>query len=78
MNRSKTVILCAVLFIVVFAAGNVLADDRTGSGYILLKGGPFFPTTDLDRNGFVTSVSGELVVGTGGDRVEAGGAASGR
>jgi outer membrane protein W len=64
MNRSKAIILCTVFFMLVFAAGNALAEDRTGTGYILLKGGPFFPTTDLDRNGFVTSVSGELVVGT--------------
>jgi outer membrane protein W len=40
------------------------AEDRTGSGYILLKGGPFFPTGDLDKRGFVNSVAGELVVGT--------------
>jgi hypothetical protein len=64
MNQMKAGILCAVFLIVVFATGTSLAEDRTGSDYILLKAGPFIPTTDLDRKGFVNSVSAELVVGT--------------
>jgi hypothetical protein len=64
MNQSKAAILCVIFFIIIFAAGNSFAEDRTGSDYMLLKAGPFIPTTDLDRKGFVNSVSAELVVGT--------------
>ncbi len=64
MNRSLLVCICAFFLVAVVLPMNSFADDRTGSGYVLIKAGPFFPTTDLDRNGFVNSISGELVVGT--------------
>lgn len=64
MKRLTVFIAALVFLIIVSLPPYSFAEDRTGSGYILLKAGPFIPTEDLDRKGFVKSLSGELVVGT--------------
>jgi outer membrane protein W len=63
MNRSRIVILFAVLLIGLSVAANSYAEGRTG-GYILIKPGAFIPTNDLDHKGFDKTFSGEVTVGT--------------
>jgi hypothetical protein len=63
MNRSRIVILFAVLLIGLSVAANSFAEGRTG-GYIVIKPGAFIPTDDLDHKGFDKSFSGEVAVGT--------------
>lgn len=63
MNRSRIVIIFAVLLLTLSLAANSFAKGRTG-GYILIKPGAFLPTNDLNHKGFDNCFSGEVTVGT--------------
>lgn len=62
MKLSRLIGLISLL-LVVCASADSFAQERRGS-YVLIKPGAFIPANDLDREGFDTSFSGEVCVGT--------------
>jgi opacity protein-like surface antigen len=64
MKRLSVIVLFLVAVLILSVPTASFAEHKKGEGYITLKGGAYFPTSeDLDNADFETGFNGEVVLG---------------